>query len=104
MILRPLRGEYAEPAPAVNSIGVEIRMIHGEDCRKRFTPGKIHEGGIREIDEAILVACHQRLHFREFRMLDCGQHNSAGTHEFPGGVHFMPIITNQMEQYGQDCF
>jgi len=51
-------------------------MIHGEDGGQTLTLRQIHESSIREIHGAIRIARHQRLHLREFPILDRRQHDA----------------------------
>ena len=100
--LWPIRRKYAEPASSLNSVSIEVRMVHRQNCRLRFSFRQIHQRGIGEIHRPVPVVRHQRLDVRQFRVVYCGQEKRSRTDEPPGCLHFPASIADKVKQFGQN--
>jgi hypothetical protein len=90
--------------PPINSISFEIREIHRENRRQRFSSRNVYERCVGEIHGVVPVARHQCVDVGEFRILDCHHRHRPGPEELPRGLRLPAIAAHHVKQLGQNGF
>jgi len=88
--------------PAINTVRVEIIVIHCEHCIQTLTSRQMNERGVGKVHGSVRVTFHQRLEFRKVEIIDGQDGYRARTQKSPSRSKFTTILPEEMEQLRQN--
>ena len=92
----------AEPTPPVDAIGLEVVVIDGKDRDQRLPSSQVDERRIGEVHGTVVILRHQGVECREIVVPDRRDRHRAGAKEPPRGGYLPSLVSDEMEQPGQD--